>query len=160
MRPHWEQDATGTWWYYFSRGRRRAIGEAACEECGTTFRFWAKATAHNPNRFCSQACGLRSLGNGGRRRTGHGYVYLLQPDHPSIAHSKTKYVAEHRLVMEAHLGRYLKREETVHHRNGIRDDNRIENLELWTGNHGNGVRAEEVGCPAGLHDYYDDGEWF
>lgn len=59
-----------------------------------------------------------------------GYVMRQSSDHPAA--NCSGYVADHRLVMETILGRYLLRVEQVHHRNGVRHDNRPENLELWT----------------------------
>ncbi len=53
-------------------------------------------------------------------------------------------ILQHREVVERALGRLLRSEETVHHRNGIRHDNRPENLELWTRDHGAGVRVKDV----------------
>lgn len=65
---------------------------------------------------------------GGRAKGKDGYMLHLLPDHPS-ADSKG-YVSEHRFVMEQKIGRYLTPKEHVHHINGIRSDNRVENLEL------------------------------
>lgn len=56
---------------------------------------------------------------------------------------KGKHVFEHRAVMSAHLGRPLREDETVHHVNGVRDDNRIENLELWTTSQPYGQRVAD-----------------
>ena len=85
--------------------------------------------------------------NGGKRKVksknGGEYIYTLSPNHPSVKDKEKKYVAEHRLVMEKHLGRYLTNDENVHHKNGIKDDNRIENLELVSHNNHFG----EVKCP-------------
>jgi hypothetical protein len=54
------------------------------------------------------------------------------------------YVFEHILVAEQLPGRYLELGETVHHRNGVRDDNRPENLELWTRPHPHGIRVGDA----------------
>lgn len=59
-----------------------------------------------------------------------GYRCIFSPDHPNK--DGKGYVFEHRLVMEAHLGRTLLKTEVVHHINGLVKDNRIENLMLFT----------------------------
>ena len=61
---------------------------------------------------------------GGLRRTNQGYIMIRNPYQP------TGYVMRHRLIMEELLGRRLLSTEVVHHINGIKDDNRIENLVL------------------------------
>jgi hypothetical protein len=65
---------------------------------------------------------------GGKRIDTSGYVYLWMPHHHSIANSVKRYVPEHRIVMEKHLKRELLKREVVHHINGNKLDNRIENL--------------------------------
>lgn len=69
----------------------------------------------------------------GGRRLFNGYILVYQPEHPHPnGGGRNNCVFEHRLVMEKHLGRFLTKKEIVHHVNGIKTDNRIENLELTT----------------------------
>jgi uncharacterized protein (DUF1330 family) len=67
---------------------------------------------------------------GGRLQKTNGYIIIQQPTHPFC--DIDGYVLEHRLIMERHLGRTLLPTEVVHHINGIPDDNRIENLMLFS----------------------------
>ena len=78
---------------------------------------------------------------GGKRSNKDGYVWIRIPTHPAASNS---YVLEHRHAMEEFLGRYLEIGETVHHKNGVRSDNRIENLELWSGRHSKGQRVQDL----------------
>lgn len=66
---------------------------------------------------------------GGIKKRKKGYTDLYKPDHPFT--KQDGYIKEHRFVMEQHLGRYLTPEERVHHINGVKHDNRIENLILF-----------------------------
>ena len=63
-----------------------------------------------------------------RKKHSGGYVLVYMPEHPCT--DATGYVLEHRAVMESALGRILSSEEYVHHINGNKEDNRLENLEL------------------------------
>jgi len=79
---------------------------------------------------------------GGRRKNRVGYILVYAPDHPNAL--KHGYILEHRLVMSQHLGRPLRPDENVHHINGTKDDNRIENLELWTTSQPKGTRVADL----------------
>ncbi len=69
---------------------------------------------------------------GGKIGSGSGYIYIYSPNHPQ--RNKDNYVFEHRRVFEKQIGRYLTRREVIHHCNGVRDDNRVENLKLFENN--------------------------
>lgn len=72
--------------------------------------------------------GANNLSWKGGRIESRGYIYLYVPYHPSVQGKSRKYIGEHRLVMEKVLGRLLRPDEMVHHKNGIKWDNRPENL--------------------------------
>lgn len=84
----------------------------------------------------------------------HGYILRYGPK-PNPGEARP-YQFQHRYVMEQHLGRELKKHENVHHVNGIRDDNRIENLELWSVMQPSGQRvADRIEWAKSLLEEYE-----
>ncbi len=150
------------------RGRNKYIW-AACLGCGKERWVFVKSNKADSD-YCAQ-CGqkkaaplraqkYRGAKNGWWRggitidKNGYRMVKCYPEDfyHPMV--NNANYVREHRLVMAQHLGRCLQPWEVVHHRNGDKTDNRIENLELNTANthssdHGKGYRD---GFQKGLQD--------
>jgi len=111
-----------------------------CLHCKKKFSLIKQIARHRPPKYCSRKCkddhrkiafsGVNApFWHGGRRKS-HGYVNIYKPEHP-FANIRGE-VAEHRLVMENKIGRFLNENEVAHHMNHIKTDNRIENLLLLT----------------------------
>ena len=105
--------------------------------------FGRKHTEESKRKMSfAQSGNKHSCWKGGRIKMSNGYIAVYKPDHPfpNIYNRGKGYVLEHRLMMEEYIGRYLRKDEVVHHKNDIRHDNRIENLLLTShgehiGNH-------------------------
>ena len=107
----------------------------ACATCGR--ERWVVLKGNKPaNLWCSVCSPNNRAKNNGKWKGGrthcHGYILIwVHPD--DFFHqmaTRKNYIMEHRLVMAKHLNRCLLSWEVVHHKNGMKDDNRLENLEL------------------------------
>lgn len=129
--------------------------EKRCEVCGDSFSV---KPSHADVRFtCSTDCKYKRLEEhlstlngkgkdsinwrGGKFISPAGYVFIYDPENP-MANSRG-YVREHRLVMSKHLGRTLTEDEIVHHIDGDKSNNSINNLEIMTNAEHTALHAKE-----------------
>lgn len=142
----------------------------ACVDCGKP--RWVKFIKSQPDSLRCRNCNYKRNAvflkhqtgdkhpnwKGGSYRDGDGYIVVkleTQSFFYPMCHTRS-YLFEHRLIMARHLGRCLKPKEYVHHKNGIKDDNRIENLELF-GSVGEHSKRHSLGYQEGFKEGYQNG---
>lgn len=120
-----------------------------CRFCGNSFM----PGANTKGMYCSRDCHWNYDRQHYRGTTENGYI-IIYPD-PRLYPRGTKYpgarpdgrVLEHRYVVQEAIRRPLEPNETIHHIDGDKTNNSIDNLEIWIGNHGRGIRQEDYHCP-------------
>jgi hypothetical protein len=121
---------------YCSRGcaQQPSIKIVICKNCKKEFAIRMTDYKRGRGKFCSHKCAQAYMvgarhgsWNGGKKINAYGYIMVWA----KRSDRKYQYVHKHRLVMEKHLGRKLKKCEVVHHINGIKTDNRLCNLMLF-----------------------------
>lgn len=145
MRHDWERTCLECGKEYRSRGGNKRCPmckyyemKKPCPSCGVLI--------HPKSKTCLKCSAIVRRGadhpawRGGKTMI-NGYVLTSAPDHPRV---RSGYVLEHIIVMEKKLGRYLLSGENIHHLNGVKNDNRLENLELWVKSQPAGQRVEDL----------------
>lgn len=165
--PH---DADGLCHGHYQRLLRTgSIGEARLRRPGRLCSVAGCGRPHKARGYCA-AHYKRVLVHGhpkadepvrrcdGNGHISHGYKQVSVPKElRHLSNGATK-IAEHRLVMALKIGRALSSDEHVHHVNGVRTDNRLENLELWSTAHPSGRRLDDLieFCQAMIERYGDE----
>ena len=127
-----------------SKNKKNKRVKIICKTCNREFEIYPYRLKDNVG-YCSLKCRPQHFRYDENTREKHfnwkngnykcpqGYILVLCKNHPHLNHPDG-YVFEHRLVMEKHIGRYLKPKEQIHHINLVKTDNRIENLKLFSNN--------------------------
>lgn len=135
------------------RPRVKPLVTYTCKHCENQFQD--RKHGGTKRIYCSRRCA--NLGSPGRNPISEPGLRrcIAKRDGYVKVSLDNKFVGlEHRLVMERELGRKLRNGETVHHKNGIRHDNRPENLELWSSNHGPGQLDSDLDIWSGTIPAY------
>lgn len=127
-----------------NRCRYKQTPKSMCQICGGSCSWNVTRCRSCANREVVENGSRRAENSvswgGGRTVSSKGYIMVRVDDTTARG---WHYEPEHRVVMAAILGRQLHQDENVHHINGIRDDNRPENLELWTTSQPSGQRVAD-----------------
>ena len=140
------------------KGVKRYVWHA-CDNCGS--ERWVQIKNKQPVSHLCRCCWCKRNTfinwKGRRSKTSEGYTKVLLPpeDFFYLMATGTGHILEHRLVLARHLGRCLQPWEIVHHINGVKDDNRLENLELTT--RGGHVVEYNKGYKSGYEKGLQDG---
>ena len=127
----WKKGHSKRTWKYFTKANKK---ECLCA-CGCGTKIYDVRTDGLPKKYYPghnltfPTGPIHPSWKGGRYKDVNGYMVVYVENHPR-AYCNT--IREHTLIMEKHLGRYLAKNEIVHHINGHRADNRIQNLRLMT----------------------------
>ena len=113
-----------------------------CTRCKKSFTRRIGRSKRSIRQFCSLRCYWKF--NNGLNHSGYKGKKFMDEHGYKVLHIKGRTIKEHRHFFEKLLRRKLKPFENVHHKNGIRNDNRPSNLELWTTSQPSGQRVKDL----------------
>lgn len=138
--PEWDGG-----WFVYHNGQRHRATLRRCEGCGQEY-LCSSGTKRNKRRFCTSACGNRHSPTQRGYGKPAGSTYVNDDGYVREKTADGRWIGQHRAVMERLLGRPLRDDETVHHKDGDRQNNHPSNLQVRRQAHGRGQVVRCVDC--------------